>query len=120
MIPERSPTNVNPHYAQTYCIPMPSSCDIGSSSDFGRSISRMSLPEAGLSTAKAASKCESISCLRNCIGSADWVMKRPSARAVKTKDRGRRVTPLSVKRIHTLRTAGVKRSGSWMTREAMK
>ena len=49
-----------------------------------------------------------------------WVMKRPSARAVKTKDRGRRVTPLSVKRIHTLRTAGVKRSGSWMTREAMK
>ena len=37
-----------------------------------------------------------------------WVMKRPSARAVKTKDRGRRVTPLSVKRIHTLRTAGGK------------
>ena len=31
----------------------------------------MSPPEAGLSTVKAASKCESMSCLHNCIGSAE-------------------------------------------------
>ena len=41
-----------------------------------------------------------------------WVMKKPATRRTKTKDRKRRVTPLSVKRIHTLRTAGVKRSAS--------
>lgn len=64
---------------------MPSSCDIGSSSDFGRSISRMSLPEAGLSTAKAASKCESISCLRNCIGSAE-ISPRPAATGLAGND----------------------------------
>ena len=38
-----------------------------------------------------------------------WVKKKPAAR---TKVRKRRVNPLSVKRIHTLRTAGVKRSAS--------
>ena len=42
-----------------------------------------------------------------------WVMKRPASSRRKTKDRKRRVTPLSVKRIHTLRTAGVERSASW-------
>ena len=41
-----------------------------------------------------------------------WVKKKPAARPMKTKVRKRRVNPLSVKRIHTLRTAGVKRSAS--------
>ena len=41
-----------------------------------------------------------------------WVMKKPATRRTKTKDRKGRVTPVSVKRIHTLRTAGVKRSES--------
>ena len=37
-----------------------------------------------------------------------WVMKKPSTRQKDVPKRRRRVTPLSVRRIHTLRSSGVK------------
>ena len=41
-----------------------------------------------------------------------WVNKKPAAAPMKSKGRRRHQTPLSVRRVHTLRTAGVKRSAN--------